>query len=67
MDNRKLPERLTAPQAARRVGLAASTLRKLDRRGIYKARRDWRGHLFYGEADIVRLRKLAAFPPELAD
>jgi len=56
--------RMTVRQAAARTGLSGSTLRELDRRGIFRARRDYSGRRIYSERDIRRLRELAGLEPD---
>jgi DNA-binding transcriptional MerR regulator len=55
--------RITVREAAARCSLAPSTLRALDRRGVLRPRRDYRGARVYSEADIARLRELAGLDP----
>jgi DNA-binding transcriptional MerR regulator len=45
-------------EAARRVKASTWTLRILERRGLFKARRDWTGARRYSETDIETLRRL---------
>lgn len=49
---------LRISEAAQRVKASVWTLRALERRGLFRARRDWAGARRYSEEDIQRLRVL---------
>lgn len=51
-------------EASRRTSICPTALRKLDRRGVLKPRRDYTGRRVYSDADISRLRELAGLDPE---
>ena len=55
----RMPRRLTIKDAAEAVGVAPSTIRNWQRRGLIHVRRDWRSALIFTDADIERLRFLA--------
>jgi DNA-binding transcriptional MerR regulator len=59
-------KRLTVTPMANLVGVAPGTLRALDRRGVFPARRDWNGTRIYTETDVARLRALAGLDPVAA-
>jgi len=56
--------RLTTSEAALRLGVTPGSLRALDRRGIFPARRDWSNRRVYAESDFPRLREIVGLPPE---
>ncbi|HLG44081.1 MAG TPA: MerR family transcriptional regulator [Nitrospirales bacterium] len=45
-------------EAARQVKASAWTLRALERRGLFQARRDWTGARRYSQEDIQKLREI---------
>jgi excisionase family DNA binding protein len=45
-------------EAAHALGVSRDTIRRLERRGMITASRDWAGHRRFTEADIARLRTL---------
>lgn len=45
-------------EAAKQIKVSAWTLRALERRGLFKARRDWTGARRYSQEDIEALRLL---------
>jgi len=51
-------------EAARQVKASAWTLRALERRGLFRARRDWTGARRYSEEDIQKLRAILFPAPE---
>ncbi len=54
-------------EVARRLGMNASTIRRLEARGLIRPARDWAGHRRFSSADIVALRRLVGLPiPERA-
>jgi DNA-binding transcriptional MerR regulator len=38
------------------LGVSVETIRRLERRGVIVAQRDWAGHRGFTEADVLRLR-----------
>ena len=57
---------LRITQAARRVGCHPDTLRRLEKQGLVKPRRDWTGARRYSLRDIERLKRLI-FPPSVVN
>ena len=53
-------------EAAQLLGIHRDTLRRWERRGLFKARRDWRGARVFDAADLERLRILAGLDAEVA-
>ena len=51
--------RLTLHEAAAVLGVSKETLRRWERRGLYRAKRDWRGARIYSASDSVALQRLA--------
>ena len=45
-------------EAARRLEIHADTLRRLERRGMFTASRDWRGHRRFSERDVQEIQRL---------
>lgn len=45
-------------KAARVLDIHPDTLRKLERQGVFKAQRDWRGHRRFTDDDLKRLQEL---------
>lgn len=56
-------ERVTLSEAARLAGVSRDTVRRWERRGLFTAKRDWRGARIFTEADINRLRMIAGIAP----
>jgi len=48
---------LVISEAAAIVGVHTETLRRLDRRGVLKAKRDYRGFRIYTLATLLELKK----------
>lgn len=51
------PERLTTAQAARLLGVDASTVRRYANAGLLTPERTARGHRRYSEAEVLDLRR----------
>ena len=47
---------LHTAKAAAFVGLHPETLRRLNNRGLLRAKRDWRGHRVFCLQDLLRLK-----------
>jgi DNA-binding transcriptional MerR regulator len=59
-----MPKRTLIRDAAKACGLSATTLRRLDRKGVLVPARDLARRRVYSDADIARLRQLAGLDPE---
>ena len=56
------PSVFRTKDVARLSGLHASTIRRLDARGLLHPARTWAGHRRYTQADLIRIRALAGLP-----
>ena len=43
---------------AKALGVHPDTLRRLERGGAFKSKRDWRGHRRFTDEDLIRLRAI---------
>ncbi len=43
-------------EIAKSLGVSQATIRRLERRGIITAKRDWAGHRRYTESDLATIR-----------
>jgi DNA-binding transcriptional MerR regulator len=50
-------ERITISRAAQIVNCHPETIRRLDRRGIIKVKRDYRGHRIFTRNELLKLKK----------
>jgi hypothetical protein len=55
--------RRTIRDAARAAGVAPSTVRRWERRGLLKVARDWRGARVFNDFDVQQLQRLAGVRP----
>lgn len=53
---KKMNVRIT--EAARQVGVHPNTLRRLEKRGVIVARRDWVGHRFFSPEELKKIEKI---------
>jgi DNA-binding transcriptional MerR regulator len=51
---------LTTGELARAGGVSRITIRRMERRGLLHARRDWRGWRVFSLQELQRLRRLLA-------
>ena len=50
-------ENLTVSKAAEIINCHPETIRRLDRRGVIKAKRDYKGHRVFNLNELLRLKK----------
>ena len=43
-------------EIAKSMGVSQATIRRLERRGVIAAQRDWAGHRRYTEDDVAKIR-----------
>jgi len=52
-----MSDRLTVSQVANFLNCHPETIRKLNRQGVIKAKRDYRGYRIFNKEDVLKLKR----------